>query len=97
MDLAEILVFWRFFYILLLVSNKNFNTMNTKVQILVMLALILGAKTYGQEWEHTHEYAYSDTCVFSYSEASEMNNGNIAVASTLAYKRCIHDFNHVQP
>jgi hypothetical protein len=97
MDLAEILVFWRFFYILLLVSNKNFNTMNTKVQILVMLALILGAKTYGQEWEHTHEYAYSDTCVFSYSEASEMNNGNIAVASTMAYKSGVGDFYSLQP
>ena len=78
-------------------SQLNINIMNTKVHFLAMLALLFGAKTYGQEWEYTHEYAYSDTCVFSYSEASELTNGNIAVASTMAYKSGVGDFYSLQP
>ena len=97
MDLAKTLIFWRNFYILLLMSQLNINIMNTKVHFLAMLALLFGAKTYGQEWEYTHEYAYSDTCVFSYSEASELTNGNIAVASTMAYKSGVGDFYSLQP
>ena len=97
MDWAKTLVFWRSFYILLLMSQLNIDIMNTKVKFLVMLALLFGAKTYGQEWEYTHEYAYSNTCVFSYSEASEMTNGNIAVTSTMAYKSGVGDFYSLQP
>ena len=73
--------------------------MNTKFKFSAafVLMLVFGGRVFGQEWEHSHEYAYSDTCVFSYSEASEMTNGNIAVASTMAYKSGVGDFYSLQP
>lgn len=73
--------------------------MNTKhrISIVFALALIIGGKAFGQEWELTHEFAYSDTCMFSFSEAFERGNGKIAVESYMAYKSGAGDFYSLQP
>ena len=65
-----------------------------KYRVLVALALvpILGIKALGQEWEHFHEYAYSDDERIMYYDATELSDGSFAVNTTFSYKSGMGDF-----
>ena len=60
--------------------------------LLLALALVFGAKTFGQEWEHSHEFAYSDNERIMYYDATELSDGSFAVNTTFSYKSGMGDF-----
>ena len=60
--------------------------------LLLALALVFGAKTFGQEWEHSHEFAYSDDERIMYYDATELSDGSFAVNTTFSYKSGTGDF-----
>ena len=63
-----------------------------------LLALLLfGANAFAQEWEHIHEFAYSDTAIFTYNDCYELHDGSILVSSLFYYKSGYGDFYSPQP
>ena len=59
---------------------------------MLAFALVFGAKAFGQEWEHSHEYAYSDDERIMYYDAAELSDGSFAVNTAFSYKSGMGDF-----
>ena len=68
--------------------------MNTKFKITIAfaLALLFGAKAFGQEWEFTSEFPYSSNECMTSFDATELSDGTIAVSSVHYYKSGEGDF-----
>ena len=73
--------------------------MNTKLKLTAAfaLALLFGAKAFGQEWEHSITYSDNDSSCFNQYDAIELSNGDIAVGSALFFKSGAGDFYSAQP
>ena len=68
--------------------------MNTKFKLTIAfaLALVFGDRAFAQEWEHSHEYAYSDDERIMYYDAVELSDGSFAVNTSFSYKSGMGDF-----
>ena len=65
--------------------------------LMVALALLFGAKAFGQEWEYAKEYSMNDDECFELYDAVEMSNGNVALSSSLYFKSGAGDFYSAHP
>ena len=66
--------------------------MSTKNVVALAIVSIMGTMAFGQEWEHSHEFAYSDDKRIMYYDATELSDGSFAVNTTFSYKSGMGDF-----
>ncbi len=68
--------------------------MNTKLKLSVAFALtmLFGGKAFGQEWEQTYEWHFSDDEEFDLVKPYETSSGNIVVSTNQYYKCGWGDF-----
>ena len=87
------LAFWRDFAIILS-ANSNQIIMNKifKLSVAFMIMLLFGGKAFGQEWEQSYEWHFSDDEEFDLVKPYETSSGNIVVSTNHYYKCGCGDF-----
>ena len=64
----------------------------TRLYTLLVLLLIFGAKAFGQVWEQSYEWHFSDEEEFDMVKPNETSSGNIVVSTNHYYKCGWGDF-----
>ena len=71
---------------------------NMQRTILVILALMMGAKMFAQEWVYSYEndYLFDVTCL-SYGDAKELVDGQVATSGSMFFRSGVGDFYTTHP